>query len=41
MSTLMVPLIYISHPDAPSYYKTDKNNNPTKKAYFRIPTSEE
>ena len=31
----------IGHPDAPNYYKTDKNNNPTKRAYFRLPASEE
>ncbi len=31
----------VGHPDAPDYYKTDKNNNPTKRAYFRLPIAEE
>lgn len=33
--------LVVGHPDAPGYYKKDKDNNPTKRAYFRIPTNEE
>ena len=28
--------IYSNHPDAPEYYKYDKDGNPTKRAYFRV-----
>lgn len=33
--------LVVGHPDAPGYYKKDKDNNPTKRAYFRRPKNEE